>query len=170
MARIPCFALAIYASLLNIARDIRRDKGMTGHQRSVKRTFLSMRAPPTDLPEVYTTLSVKVNPLCLQELTLPDATVSGRAGTDLPLAIDHPMPRDIDIIRDSSHRIADDAGRASPHDPCNLAIGGNPAGRNLTNNGVDPLVEWDVFNKMPGEIFEHGRELPFNATIVLPRA
>ncbi len=143
---------------------------MTGHERSVKCTFLSMQTPPTDIPQVYTPLSVKVNPLCLQELTLPDATVSGRAGTDLPLAIDYPMPRDIGIIRDSSHRITDDAGRASPHNSCNLAIGGDSAGRNLTNNGVDPLVEWDVFNKISREIFGHGREFPFDVTIALPPA
>lgn len=121
---------------------------MTGHQKSVGRSFRLIRAPPTDLPEVYTPLSVKVNPLCLQELPLPDTPVSAAAATDLALAIDHPVPRDVGIIRNGSHRVTDDAGRASPHNPCNLAIGGDSAGRNLTNNGVNPLVQWDFFTKI----------------------
>lgn len=125
-----------------------------------------MRTAPTDLPEVYTPPSVEVNPLCLQELPLPDTPVSARAGTDLALAIDHPVPRDIGITRNSSHRITDDAGRASPHNPCNLAIGGDPPGRNLTNNGVNPLVQWDISHK----IFRHDLNFPFNGTIVFPPA
>ncbi len=58
----------------------------------------------------------------------------------------NPMPGNIGVTGKRSHRIADDTGRTSADNFGNLAVGSYLAGRNVTNNGIYPLVQRDAFD------------------------
>lgn len=100
---------------------------------------------PADLGEIHTPLSVKADPFRFQQLTLLNATVPVSPRTDFAPMIDDPMPGDIGVTGESSHRITDDAGRTFPHNFCDLAVGDDLTGRNLTDNGIYSLVQGRFF-------------------------
>jgi len=96
---------------------------------------------PSDLVEIHTSLMVEANSFRLQQPALFNAAVPARSETDPALAIDDPMPGNIGVTGKHSHRIADDTGRTSADNSGNLAVGSYLAGRNVTNNGIYPLVQ-----------------------------
>jgi hypothetical protein len=100
---------------------------------------------PSDLVEIHTSLMVEANSFRLQQPALLSAAVPARSETDPALAIDDPMPGNIYVTGKRSHRIADDTGRTSADNFGNLAVGSYLAGRNVTNNGIYPLVQRDAF-------------------------
>lgn len=99
---------------------------------------------PSDFVEIYTPLLVKANSFRLQQPTLFSAAVPARSETDPALAIDDPVPGHIGVTGKRRHRIADDTGRTSAGNSGNLAVRSYLAGRNVTNNGIYPLVQREV--------------------------
>ena len=99
---------------------------------------------PSDFVEIHTPLLVKANSFRLQQPALLSAAVPARSETDPTPAIDDPMPGNIGVTGKRSHRIADDPGRTSADNSGNLAVSSYLAGRNVTNNGIYPLVERNV--------------------------
>lgn len=99
---------------------------------------------PSDFVEIHTSLMVEANSFRLQQPALLSAAVPALSQTDPALAIDDPMPGNIDVTGKRSHRIADDTGRTSADNSGNLAVSRYLAGRNVTNNGIYPLVQRDI--------------------------
>jgi len=102
---------------------------------------IPLLSEPSDLVEIHTSLMVEANSFRLQQPALFSAAVPARSETDPALATDDPMPRNIGVTGKHSHRIADDTGRTSADNSGNLAVGSYLAGRNVTNNGIYPLVQ-----------------------------
>jgi len=112
---------------------------------------IPLLSEPSDLVEIHTSLMVEANSFRLQQPALFSAAVPARSETDPALAIDDPMPRNIGVTGKRSHRKADDTGRTSADNSGNLAVSSYLAGRNVTNNGIYPLVQRHVWEC----IFEH---------------
>ena len=106
--------------------------------------MIPLLSEPSDLVEIHTSLMVEANSFRLQQPALFSAAVPARSETDPALAIDDPMPRNIGVTGKRSHRKADDTGRTSADNSGNLAVSSYLAGRNVTNNGIYPLVQRDV--------------------------
>lgn len=81
-------------------------------------------------------MGVKKHPLRPQQMPLNDIAVITTAWADFPLAVDHPLPRDIVPGRQRHHGEADGTRRTADL-PGNAAIGGDPAGRNLADQGIN---------------------------------
>lgn len=86
-------------------------------------------------------LFVKDDPFFFQQLTLQEGADSIAVVANAALAVDHPLPGHIAVLGPvSGQRTADPAGGALPYQPGDLAVSGDLAGGDLTDNIVDLLV------------------------------
>src|SRR5690606_26384151 len=103
------------------------------------RVHSGFRLPP-EPGEVHHARQRELDAFILQQPAL-QVLVAAAAHADLPLAVDHALPRHVASVRQRRERIADLAGTAAPREPRDLSVGGYAAGRHRAHHRVDALVK-----------------------------